>query len=78
VWGAEGGGHLVLDETPIGVWAELEGPTEWIDAMLARLGVDVDRCLTDSYGTLFLNWKSQSGSSAENMSFVEIEAAVGV
>ena len=24
-------GHLVLDETPIGVWAELEGPPAWID-----------------------------------------------
>jgi len=78
VWGAEGGGHLVLDETPIGVWAELEGTTEWIDATLARLGVDVNRCLTDSYGTLFLKWKTESGSSAENMSFVEIEAAVAV
>jgi adenylate cyclase class 2 len=78
VWGAEGGGHLVLDETPIGVWAELEGPTEWIDSMIARLGVDGNRCLTDSYGTLFLKWKTESGSSAENMSFVEIEAAVGV
>jgi adenylate cyclase class 2 len=76
VWGADGGGHLVLDETPIGVWAELEGPPEWIDAMLTRLGVGVDQCLTDSYGTLFLKWKSESGSPAENMSFVEIETAV--
>ena len=77
VWGADGGGYLVLDETPIGVWAELEGSPEWIDAMLARLGVGADQCLTDSYGTLFLKWKSESGSPAENMSFVEIEAAVG-
>ena len=27
-------GHLVLDETPIGVWAELEGPPAWIDRCL--------------------------------------------
>jgi len=76
-WGAEGGGHLVLDETPVGVWAELEGAPEWIDAMLEKLGVDVGRCLTDSYGSLFLDWKAKSGSLAENMTFAEVETAVG-
>jgi adenylate cyclase class 2 len=75
-WDGEGGGHLVLDETPIGVWAELEGEPGWIDAMLERLGVDADRCLTESYGTLFLQWKERSGSGAENMTFAEVEAAV--
>ena len=25
-------GHCVVDETPLGVYAELEGPSEWIDA----------------------------------------------
>ena len=67
-------GHLVLDETPIGVWAELEGAPAWIDAMLERLGVDADACLTDSYGTLFLAWKAAAGSSVEHMTFAEIEA----
>jgi adenylate cyclase len=32
-------GHLVLDETPIGVWAELEGQPLWIDATLEKLGI---------------------------------------
>ncbi len=31
--------HLVIDETPIGNYAELEGPTDWIDRTLALLGV---------------------------------------
>ena len=31
-------GHLVLDETPIGNYAELEGPPAWIDDTLAKLG----------------------------------------
>lgn len=74
-WDSEGGGHLVLDETPIGVWAELEGPPEWIDAMLERLGIDSDRCSTDSYGTLFLKWRERTGAAAESMTFTEIEAA---
>lgn len=74
-WDAAEGGHLVLDETPIGVWAELEGETAWIDAMLARLQVAADRCTTASYGMLFLEWKERTGSPVENLSFEEIEAA---
>ena len=66
----------MLDETPIGVWAELEGAPEWIDSMLERLEVPADRCSTDSYGTLFLAWKARTGSAAENMTFAEVEAGV--
>ena len=66
--------HLVIDETPIGDYAELEGPPAWIDDTLARLGVDPANCLTDSYGRLFLGWKQRTGSSAENLTFDEIPA----
>jgi len=72
--GTEVMAHLVIDETPIGAYAELEGPTEWIDKTLARLGVDHAACLTDSYGKLFLDWKQRTGSSAENLTFAEITA----
>ena len=66
------GRHLVLDETPIGDYAELEGPPAWIDRTLARLGVDPATCLTDSYGSLFLDWKQRTGSPVENLTFDEI------
>jgi adenylate cyclase class 2 len=69
---SEAHGHLVLDETPIGNFAELEGPPAWIDATLERLGVPHALCLTDSYGKLFLSWKSRTGSPAENLTFDEI------
>lgn len=68
--------HLVLDETPIGIYAELEGPTAWIDRTLAELQIDPATCLTDSYGKLFLNWKTRTGSSAENLTFAEIAPAL--
>ncbi len=71
------GAHMVVDETPIGVFAELEGPTGWIDRTLAALGVSVNDCLTESYGKLFLAWKAETGSPAENLTFGEIEL-VGV
>jgi len=67
--------HLVLDETPIGDFAELEGEPAWIDSTLIRLGIDPATCLTDSYGRLFLAWKERTGSSAENLTFDEIPAA---
>jgi len=66
--------HLVLDETPIGDYAELEGTPAWIDSTLAQLGVDPATCLTDSYGSLFLAWKQRTGSPAGNLTFDEIPA----
>jgi adenylate cyclase class 2 len=68
-------GKLVLDETPIGVWAELEGQPEWIDAMLERLGIAPEVRSTESYGKLFLRWKDETHSSAENLTFDEIPAS---
>ena len=70
---SRGDGHLVIDETPIGNFAELEGEREWIDASLARLGIAREMCFTDSYGRMFLDWKDRSGSAARNMTFEEIE-----
>ncbi|HXE09238.1 MAG TPA: class IV adenylate cyclase [Acidobacteriaceae bacterium] len=67
--------HLVVDETPIGDFAELEGPPAWIDATLERLGIDPGACITESYGRLFLAWKQRTGSTAENLTFEEIQAA---
>ena len=71
---SEGEGNLVLDETPIGNFAELEGARDWIDRALDRLGVARDWCFTDSYGRMFLDWKARTHSPAENMTFSEIAA----
>jgi adenylate cyclase class 2 len=68
--------HLVIDETPIGTYAEVEGPTDWIDRTLAQLNIDPATCLTDSYGKLFLDWKQRTGSPAENLTFAEIASPV--
>lgn len=73
---ADGNGHCVIDETPIGQYAELEGPPEWIDRTLAALAVDQAHVTTLSYGRLFEQWQQQTGSHAQNMSFTEIEPAL--
>jgi adenylate cyclase class 2 len=69
-------GHLVVDETPIGNYVELEGPTQWIDTVLELLGIDPATCLTDSYGRLFQLWKERTASSVEHLTFAEIQAPV--
>ena len=72
----DGDGALVLDETPIGDFAELEGEPGWIDQALQRLDIQREWCFTDSYGRMFLDWKARSGSPAENMTFEEIAPAL--
>ena len=69
---ADSTGHCVLDETPIGIYAELEGPEDWIDAAGRKLDVDPQSFLTRSYGRLFEEWRQQTGSSARNLTFREI------
>ncbi|HEY0307006.1 MAG TPA: class IV adenylate cyclase [Acidobacteriaceae bacterium] len=63
------GGHIVLDETPIGTFAELEGEPAWIDATLLRLNIPAESCTTESYGKLFLAWKERTHSEAEHLTF---------
>ena len=70
---SDGVGHCVVDETPIGNYAELEGAPEWIDAVAARLGVAESDYLTLSYGRLFDQWREERGSSAENLTFEEVQ-----
>ena len=67
--------HLDIDHTPIGVYAELEGPPSWIDFTLERLDVAPSTCITESYGRLFLEWREQTGSSAKNLTFAEISVS---
>jgi len=70
-------GHCVLDETPIGVYAELEGPSEWIDATGRKLGLDPSAFITLSYGRLFDQWRQDTGSQVQNLTFDEIPSVKG-
>jgi len=66
-----GQGEVVVDHTPIGDWAEIEGAPEWIDRTAIALGVSDKDFEMRSYGKLFLDWRDQGGHSAENMTFAE-------
>ncbi|MGE5204321.1 MAG: class IV adenylate cyclase [Chlamydiota bacterium] len=67
----DGRGHVVLDHTPIGDLAEIEGPPEWIDRTAERLGVAPNHYITKNYAELFQEWKRRTGSPAQAMTFAE-------
>jgi adenylate cyclase class 2 len=67
-----GEGHCVVDETPIGNYAELEGPADWIDRAAALLAVNPADYITLSYGRLFEVWREQHGSSANDLTFTAV------
>jgi adenylate cyclase class 2 len=69
-------GHCVIDETPIGNYAELEGSSEWIDRAALRLGVDSNDYITLSYGRLFDQWREQHHSAAEDLTFAAVAASM--
>lgn len=64
-------GHAVLDETPIGVFVELEGEAGWIDASAARMGFSRADYITGSYGSLWRQHCAAHGSKAGDMVFDE-------
>jgi len=66
-------GHVVVDRTPIGDVAEIEGPPEWIDSTAERLGIDPKQYITKNYAELFREWKRRTRSSAQNMTFAECD-----
>ena len=66
---SDGKGHVVVDETPIGNFCEIEGPPRWIDATARKLGVKPADYITRNYATLFAEWKQETKSSAQDMTF---------
>lgn len=69
----DGSGHVVLDETPIGNFGEIEGPPRWIDAVARALAIPREQYITQSYAELFYVWKRRTRSRAKNMVFAEIK-----
>ena len=69
---SDGEGHVVLDHTPIGDIAEIEGKPHWIDRTARALGVNAADYITKSYAELFFDWKRKYKRKAMNMTFREI------
>jgi adenylate cyclase class 2 len=67
----DGSGEVVVDHTPIGNFAEIEGEPEWIDRAAKALEVIPEDYITVSYAELFFRWKELTRSAAANMTFEE-------
>lgn len=62
-------GTVTLDETPIGVFFELEGTSDWIDQTAALLGFEPAAYVLESYLRLYQNDCSAKGVEPSNMVF---------
>jgi adenylate cyclase class 2 len=62
-------GHVTLDETPIGVFLEIEGPALWIDRTAKELGFSRDDYITMSYARLWERWREEHAMPPGNMVF---------
>lgn len=71
---ADSNGHVVIDQTPIGNFGEIEGPAKWIDATAKRLNISVKSYLKESYAELFAAWKRRTRSKPKEMTFKAIKA----
>jgi adenylate cyclase class 2 len=65
-------GVAMLDETPVGVYLELEGTPHWIDRTARRLGFQESDYITASYGRVYLDWCAANGCKPGDMTFGEV------
>jgi len=69
---SDGTGHVVIDETPIGNFGEIEGPSRWIDRTARVLGISRKDYITQTYAPMFFAWKRRTKSPAKEMTFKAI------
>lgn len=63
------GGEVMLDETPIGNYLELEGNQAWIRRLAGRLGAEPKEFITKDYGALYAEWCRHRGRKITDMVF---------
>jgi adenylate cyclase class 2 len=69
---SDGQGHVVVDQTPVGNFGEIEGVAWWIDRTAKLLGISPKNYITLSYAELFAEWKRRTKSAAKEMTFKAI------
>jgi adenylate cyclase class 2 len=62
-------GVATVDETPIGVYLELEGSPLWIDRTARELGFAEADYITASYARLYVEWCKGRGEAPTDMLF---------
>lgn len=62
-------GTVTIDETPIGWFLEVEGPSDWIDKTGGELGFTPANYILESYGRLYLTDCERRGVQPTHMTF---------
>ena len=62
-------GVLMLDETPIGTFLELEGPARWLDQTAKDLGFSKNDYIFLSYARLYAQWCAEDEKPMSDMVF---------
>ena len=66
------GGEVMLDETPIGAFVELEGSRAWIRRLARALGAGPGSFITKTYAALYVDWCRRRRRPVRNMIFGRI------
>jgi adenylate cyclase class 2 len=67
--GLDDRGVVALDETPVGVFLELEGPPAWIDSTARLLGFEIKSYISESYMDLHRSRRHRLGLPLRAMVF---------
>jgi adenylate cyclase class 2 len=71
-------GHVLVDQTPIGNFGEIEGSARWIDETARRLDIRSTAYITQTYAELFFAWKKRSRSTVNEMTFRAVPSGSSV
>jgi adenylate cyclase class 2 len=71
---ARGDVVVAIDETPVGVFVEIEGSEDGITATAEALGFTTDDYIVDSYRGLFLSLRETLGLKGQDMVFDDTQA----
>jgi adenylate cyclase class 2 len=67
---------VAIDETPVGVFVEIEGGEQGIASMAEALGRKPEDYILDSYRCLFLKFRDERGLTGADMVFAEPDAGL--
>jgi adenylate cyclase, class 2 len=76
--GPDDHGVVALDETPIGVFLELEGTPSWIDSTARLLGFGIKSYISESYIALHLSCRHRLGLPLRAMVFPSLHPDAGL
>ena len=62
-------GIITIDETPMGIFLEIEGAPDWIDQTAAHLGYSPEHYVTRSYASLYREYRSAHKRAPQDMIF---------